>query len=45
MTPESVINSADVNPKQRQCNAKKIVRKEAVIIMLRAAAEDVIERR
>lgn len=44
VTPESVINSADVNGEQRQRNAKQIVGEKTVIIELWPAAENMVKR-
>lgn len=45
MTPEGVINSADVNSQEGQCNAEQVVSQEAVVVVLGPAAENVVKRR
>jgi hypothetical protein len=45
MTPEGVINSADINPQEGQCNAEQVVSQETVVVVLGPAAENVVKRR
>lgn len=45
MTPKRVINTADVNRKQRQCYAKQIICEKAIIIILWSTTENVIKWR
>lgn len=45
MAPKRIIDTADIDPKQRQRNAKQIISQEAIVMLLAATAKNVVKGR